>query len=197
MGTERRKYELKIRAERQERTRQRIVETIMKLHEEVGPAQTTVAEIARRARVERRTVYNHFPDEMAMFIACSSRWRDLNPRPDVSSALALEDPRERVRAVLEAHYGWFRDTQPMTEKLQRDRSLVPAVDALLRQGVDAPLAALAETLAAGFRARGQRAERLRAVLAVALEFWTWRRLAREGLADAAAAALMADVVAAA
>ena len=194
MGTERRRYELKVRAERQERTRQRIVDTVMELHEEVGPAQTTVAEIARRARVERRTVYNHFPDDTGMFIACSSRWSDLNPRPDLSTALALDDPRERVRGVLEASYGWYRATQPMTEKIQRDRSLVPALDAVVQQAVDAPLADLVAALASGFRARGRRAERLRAMLAVALEFWTWRRLAREGLDDAAAADLMADAV---
>jgi hypothetical protein len=129
-----------------------------------------------------------------MFIACGSRWRDLNPRPDLSAPLALEDPAERVRAALEALYGWYRETQPMTEKIQRDRSAVPALDAVLQHAVDAPMADLVGALAAGFRARGRRAERLRAVLAVAVEFWTWRRLAREGLDDASAADLMADAV---
>ncbi|MBA2357350.1 MAG: TetR family transcriptional regulator, partial [Actinobacteria bacterium] len=30
------------------------------LHEEVGPARTTIAEIARRAGVQRLTVYKNF-----------------------------------------------------------------------------------------------------------------------------------------
>jgi hypothetical protein len=48
----------------------------------------------------------------------------------------------------------------------------------------------------GFRARGRRAERQRVVIRLALDFWTWRRLDREGLDDAAAAELMADLGAA-
>ena len=42
-----RKYELKARAERQAETRRRIVEAAMKLHSEIGPAQTSVAAVAR------------------------------------------------------------------------------------------------------------------------------------------------------
>ena len=60
MSTETRKYSLKARAERQAETRRRIVEATAELHTEVGPAQTTVAEIARRAGVQRLTVYNNF-----------------------------------------------------------------------------------------------------------------------------------------
>jgi hypothetical protein len=36
-----------------------------------------------------------------------------------------------------------------------------------------------------------------ALVAVALDFWTWRRLAREGLSDRAAARVMANAVRAA
>src|SRR6185312_17413139 len=58
MSNEKRRYELKARAESQRQTRERIVQATMELHEEVGPAQTTIAEIARRAHVQRLTVYN-------------------------------------------------------------------------------------------------------------------------------------------
>jgi hypothetical protein len=74
---------------------------------------------------------------------------------------------------------------------------VPALDALVERTMDAQQAGLVETLADGFGARGIRASRLRAVQAVALDFWTWQRLKRQGLDDAAAAELMADLVAAA
>ena len=69
MSTEipKRKYELKARAESQARTRERIVQATMELHKEVGPAKTTVAEIARRAGVQRLTVYNHFPEDVELF----------------------------------------------------------------------------------------------------------------------------------
>ncbi|MCY7302061.1 MAG: TetR/AcrR family transcriptional regulator, partial [Thermoleophilia bacterium] len=41
----------------------------------VGPAATQISEIARRAGVQRVTVYNHFPDEASLFAACSAHWR--------------------------------------------------------------------------------------------------------------------------
>ena len=109
--------------------------------------------------------------------------------------MALEDPRERVREALEALYGWYRSTEPMTENIQRDRLADPALDAVAAESVDAGQAQLAEALAAGFEGRGRRADARRALTRVALDFWTWRRLDREGLDDAAAARLMANSVA--
>ena len=58
-----RSYQLKRRAERQDETRQRIIEATIELHQTVGPAATTVTDIAQRAGVGRVTVYRHFPDE--------------------------------------------------------------------------------------------------------------------------------------
>jgi AcrR family transcriptional regulator len=196
MSTQKRRYELKARAESQRETRERIVQATMELHKEVGPARTTVAEIARRAGVQRLTVYNHFPEDVELFGACQAHWMDLHPLPDLSAALALPDPTERVRAVLRGFYAWYRDTAPMAEKIQRDRGAVPALDSLMKQTADVRLAELTAALADGFRTRGRRAERQRAVIRLALDFWTWRRLDREGLDDAAAAELMADLVAA-
>jgi AcrR family transcriptional regulator len=196
VSTQKRKYELKARAESQRETRERIVQATMELHKEVGPARTTVAEIARRAGVQRLTVYNHFPEDVALFGACQAHWMDLHPLPDLSAALALPAPTKRVRAVLRAFYAWYRDTAPMAEKIQRDRGAVPALDTLMKQTADVRLAELTGALTDGFRTRGRRVERQRAVIRLALDFWTWRRLGREGLDDAAAADLMADLVAA-
>ena len=58
-----RPYKLKRRAERQDETRQRIIEATIELHQTIGPAATTITEIAERAGVGRVTVYRHFPDE--------------------------------------------------------------------------------------------------------------------------------------
>jgi len=83
----------------------------------------------------------------------------------------------------------------MTAKVQRDRSALPALDALMARTADAQLEELAAALAAPLGARGKRVQDLHAVLALALDFWTWSRLTREGLDDAAAADLMAELVA--
>jgi AcrR family transcriptional regulator len=167
-----RKYELKARAERQAQTRRRITEATVALHEEVGPARTTVAEVARRAGVTRVTVYSNFPEERELLAACQGHWMERHPLPPL-------DPSQGLEAVLRLLYGWYRETARMAENVRRDRLSVPALDELLRETADARMAALTGALGGG------------ALVALALDFWTWRRLAAEGLPDAEAAALMA------
>jgi AcrR family transcriptional regulator len=194
VSSEKRTYELKARAERQLQTRRRIVDATVELHEEVGPARTTVAEIARRAGVTRLTVYNHFPADSELFAACQGEFLTRHPLPDLGPALALADPHARVRAALEALYASYREREPMTSKVLRDRSAVPALDELLARTADVGLAQLIGALVAPF---GDGGVRVHAVVALALDFWTWQRLKREGLGDAEAAELMADLVGAA
>jgi AcrR family transcriptional regulator len=195
MSSKKRKYELKARAERQQDTRRRIVEATIELHQELGPARTTVVEVARRAGVNRLTVYNHFPDEAELFAACQGQFLAQHPPPDFAEALALDEPAARVRAALCDLYGSYRVREPMTAKILRDRAALPALDALMERTMDAQLAELVNALARPFKARGKAAQRLRAVLAVAVDFGTWQRLDRAGLDDAAAADLMADLAA--
>src|SRR4051795_4870460 len=104
MSNEKRKYELKERAAKQEDTRRRIAAATAGLHEEVGPARTTIAEVARRAGVQRPTVYNNFPTERELLGACQAHFLEQNPPPDPSAALAASDPAERLRRVLEEFY---------------------------------------------------------------------------------------------
>ena len=195
MSTKIRKYELKARAESQRETRDRIARTTAELHEEKGVANTTVAEIARRAGVTRLTVYNHFADLSELLPACAAHYEQLHPTPDFGSVLAHGDSEERVRGVLGLVYRWYRETEPMYGKLFSDRASVPELDRFLEQNVDRMLDGLGADLAAPFAVRGRQADRLRALIRLALDFWTWRRLAGEGLDDAAAADLMAAAVA--
>ena len=167
-----RKYELKARAAKQEETRRRITAATVALHEEVGPARTTVAEVARRAGVTRLTVYNNFPQERELFAACQGHWFERHPPPAL-------DPVEGLEAALRSLYGWYRETARMAENVRRDRAHVPELDALMRETGDARMAELGRALGGG------------PLVALALDFWTWRRLAAEGLSDAEAASLMA------
>lgn len=194
MSSQKRSYQLKARAEHQQQTRQRIVAAAVQLHEEVGPVRTTVAEIARRAGVRRLTVYNHFPDEHDLFTACQGHFLAEHPPPDPTAALVIPDPAGRLRAVLRGFYAWYRARAPMLANVQRDRLVLPALDTLLQHTADAQLAALTDTLAAGFATRGQHARRVRAAVALALDFWTWRCLTHQGLDDELAADLMVDAV---
>ena len=194
MSTQKRKYELKARAQRQAETRRRIGAATAELHEEVGPARTTIAEIARRANVQRLTVYKNFPDEYELFAACQRHFLAENPPPDPAPAFGVEDPGERLQVVLRELYRWYRRTERMSTNVRRDRELMPALDSLMADTTDAQTAKLAEALAAGFAGAGRRRRPVRAAVALSLDFWTWRRLAREGLSDESAARLMADAV---
>jgi AcrR family transcriptional regulator len=194
MSTQTRKYELKARAEAQRETRDRIARVAAELHQEKGVAQTTVSEIARRAGVTRVTVYNHFPELGDLLPACAAHYTSIHPDPDFGAALTRTEPGERVRDALVELYAWYRENEPMYGKLFTDRASVPELDQLLEGSVDRTNAELAGDLTAAFRARGRRAERLRALIRVALDFWTWRRLSSEGLDDKAAADTMAAAV---
>jgi AcrR family transcriptional regulator len=195
VSTQTRKYELKARAESQRETRDRIARVTAELHEEKGVASTTVAEIARRAGVTRLTVYNHFPDLSELLPACAAHYARLHPAPDLGSALSQADPGERVRGALARLYGWYRETEPMYGKLFSDRASVPELDQFMEQHIDRMQAELADDLAAAFGLRGRRADRTGSLIRLALDFWTWRRLSRDGLDDKAAADVMAAAIA--
>ncbi|GAC1469303.1 MAG: hypothetical protein PVSMB7_18400 [Chloroflexota bacterium] len=197
MSSEKRKYTLSARAEKQAETRRRIVEATSALHEELGPARTTVADIARRAGVNRLTVYNNFPHEQQLFAACGDYWLAHNPPPDPSAAFQMDSPVECLRAVLVAFYGWYRKTARANEHMQRDRLVIPTFDALMKIRMDQPFATLVDSLAVGFPAAADPALSVRAAIALALDFWVWRRLAAEGLTDDESAALMVGAVKAA
>ena len=189
MSTQKRRYRLKARAESQQATRDRIAAAAATLHEEVGVGRTTVADIARRAGVQRLTVYNHFPDLDTLLPACSAHWLAEHPQPDLGPAFALQDPAERLRAALTLLYGWYRENAPMQRRVFGERATVPELEAWMARSADVALSGLADGLAAGFE-RPQ----ARALVALALDFWTWQRLDREGLDDDDAAILMRDVV---
>jgi AcrR family transcriptional regulator len=174
-----RKYELKKRAEQLAETRRRIIETTVELHRTVGPAATRISEVARRAGVQRVTVYNHFPDDASLFAACSAHWRDLHPAPDPTAWGG------DLRTALRDLYAWYRETEPMTANVLRDAQSLPALQAIVDGGLGAYLGTVREVLAKPFGARGRRRERIHASLRAALDFHFWRALAPLGDAEAA------------
>jgi AcrR family transcriptional regulator len=189
-----RRYRKRRRAEQEADTRRRITEAAVKLHGTVGPAETTVAGIAREAGVQRATVYRHFPDEDAIFAACTSHWNALHPPPDIGRWAQIEDPAGRLRTALREVYAFYAETEQMIESTTRDVDRVPAVQKE-QAAILAYLEAARSVLLEDRRERGRVKERVAAAIGHALGFTTWRSLVREqGLDDEEAVALMASLV---
>jgi AcrR family transcriptional regulator len=190
----RRRYRKRRRAEQEAETRRRITEAAVKLHGTIGPAKTTVSGIAREAGVQRATVYRHFPDEGAIYAACTSHYESLHPPPDLERLAGLPDPEERLRVALTEVYGFYAETRQMLESTGRDIDRVPAV----RRAAAAMGAYLEEARSALLRGRSERGRargRVSAAIGHALAFPTWRSLVREqGLGDAEAVDLMSFLV---
>jgi hypothetical protein len=131
-----------------------------------------------------------------LIAACQAHYYALQPPPNLGEALAIGEPGERLRSVLALLSGWYRRTEAGFTPVLRDRGAVPALDAVLTRVVDVPQMELASALAAGFGLGGPGGERLRAVIRLAVDFWTWRRLTEAGLGDDDAAGAMSEAAAA-
>ena len=179
------------RAEQVDQTRQRIVQAAVHLHGTVGPAATTIAAIAEQAGVTRLTVYRHFPDEEALYLACSSHWMAQQVPPDPDAWAQIADPADRLCAGLADLYRYYRQGAAMLTRTYRDKAALPeslqrAVESIDRHYRDVLLEPFAGT-------RAQR-RRLRAVVGHAVSFWTWRSLClQHGLSDREAVEAMATL----
>jgi AcrR family transcriptional regulator len=185
------------RARSQERTRLRIVESAVQLHGTVGPSRTSISAVAALAGVRRSTVYRHFPDEAALFDACTAHWSAANPPPDADAWSRIAEPDARLGVALGELYEFYRRTERMLENLFRDEAATPLVEERFAAFHDY-LTAARQTLMAGRRLRGGARRRTRAAIGHSIAFSTWKSLTREqGLSDAEAAALARALVAAA
>lgn len=186
-----RKYTLKQRAKQQEETRDRIVEATMALHQELGPRNATVSAIAERAGVQRLTVYRHFPDDTALFQACTSCWLERHPPPDPHSWSNTVPALARCRTALHMLYRYYQGTQEMWRVSYRDLDDVPAL-AEPMAGFEAYLKGVQDDLAGAWKPTSGQRKRLNAAIALALRFSAWDSLQQQGMGEKAAANLMAD-----
>jgi AcrR family transcriptional regulator len=185
-----RKYELKKRAERQQETRQRIVEAAVRLHRTKGPARTTVSDVARAAGVQRHTFYRHFPEERDLLLACSGHFAEQDPSPDPAAWSAIAEPGERLRVGLTALYSWYERVEDMFTSVLRDAEVHPLTREVFELRSAESMSRIRRSLADGL----PKGRQVQAALDLALDFHAWRRLRHSGLDALDAADLMADAV---
>lgn len=181
MSEAKRTYRMRDRAKSQEETRKKIVEAAMHLHEEVGPRATTISAIAERAGVQRLTVYRHFPDETAVFQACTSHWLSLNPPPDPGDWAGIADARSRFKSAIGAFYGYYSKTERMWTAAYRDVDEVPALQQPMAE-IAAFLKSVGDDLIAALDPKGSNPA-LAATVRHGLQFATWADLESQGLSE--------------
>jgi AcrR family transcriptional regulator len=189
-----RKYEQRRRAEKQEETRQRIVEAAVELHGTIGPAATSLSAVAERAGVQRNTLYRHFPDERALIFACSGHFGRQHPFPGVEGWSDIPHPVDRARQGLGTLYAYYEEVEPMMALVLRDADVNPNVAEVSRRWTGEPLDGIRTALLAAWPRTARRRE-LAAAVDLAIGFHTWRSLVRNsGLTARAAASLMASTL---
>lgn len=186
-----RPYRMGKRLDDVDETRRRIVEAAVELHGSVGPKETTISAIAERAGVQRSTVYRHFPDDEALFGACTGHWMARHPWPDPEAWRTIGDPAERLAHGLGQLYAFYAEGRDMIANSLRDVEVMPA---FVGAAMAARLAAMRRALAAGWKLRGRRRVLLDAAVAHAVDFRSWESLTGAGLTPADAARLMARMV---
>ena len=188
------KYQLKRRAERQQRTRARIVEAAVGLHNTVGPLRTTDAAISERAGVTRMTFYRHFPDEVSLFRACTLHALAKWPPPDPRAWRRIANPEERLRLGLSELYSYYRVAGPGLAMLARDAPLMRP-DLFTSPSRFEVLRSAGEVLIEGSGARGRRRKLLAAAINHAAAVPTWQSLVQQqGLAEEEAVELLVAMV---
>jgi AcrR family transcriptional regulator len=186
-------------------TRERIARAAYELHASIGPARTTISAIAARAGVQRHTVYQHFPDDMTLFEACTSYGLSLDPPPEPDALDHLTDPQLRTQTALQLQYAYYRRNEALLANLDRDMPLMQERLQLAEfdwsalpeviQAFFAQPARLQVGLVDSWDVADDRRPQLLAVLGLVVAFGTWRTLTlNQGLDDDQAVALMVEFV---
>ena len=170
-STKSRPYRMRRRAEQVDATRLRITEAAVRLHTTVGPARTSIAAVAEEAGVTRLTVYRHFADLDALFLACRAHWMAQDPPPDAGAWRAIPDLETRALRAFGELYGWYSERGEELFPIVRDAASLPLSTLQARGAENDELAA---ALVAGFAGPDEHGRSLRAVAGHLVDFMTWR-----------------------
>jgi len=151
----RRKYDMRKRAAAVERTRRRILEATMAVHDEQGIAAGRWPDIAERAGISLATLYRHFPTQEELVTACGELTMELvdPPAPErAAEAFAGIEGREaRIERLVHETFGFYERAGRIVDNVRRDRLALPVLadaherleaglDALVREALE-PLGA--------------------------------------------------------
>lgn len=175
-----RAYKSQKRAEAVKETRRGITEAVVQLHREKGVVATTYDDIERRADVAPATVYRHFPTVDDLIPACGARIEEITSPPGPGILDGKRTRAERLRALVEALFGYWQRVEPWLTVGRCEAPQVPSLAAYLRAQEESVQALVAYALG-----EGSDDYPVRLVQAMT-DFEVWRALGRQGLEREAA-----------
>jgi AcrR family transcriptional regulator/DNA-binding transcriptional ArsR family regulator len=164
--------------------RQRIVESALALHAELGIQATTWPQIASRADVPVETVEAYFPKLDDLIMGCGQHFlQSLKvPPPERAAEIFGGAPSqpERVQRLVDTLFGAYEREGPGLEGARRERIQLPLLDEALEQ-LDLSLDALVAEALKPRRADTSSIASVRALTDVTM----WRTLRNQGVSPAA------------
>jgi TetR/AcrR family transcriptional regulator, regulator of autoinduction and epiphytic fitness len=161
------------RAARALRTRNRVVDALLDLVD-AGDPRPSAADVARRAGVSLRSVYQHFDDLETLFRVAGERHRQrfahLEPLPELPAELA-----PRVAAYVAHRATWMEAVSPMARAAALQAPFSPGI-ASRQAAARARHREMLETAFATELGRAGDRERLLHGLEVAASWSTWEHL---------------------
>lgn len=116
-----RRYELGKRAEAIEETRRRIVDATFELHGKKGVTATSMQDIANRADVALRTVYNHYPTIDDLVAGCGEKVMSVLAPPTREIFRGIETVEARVQRLVEELFAMYARGPEMIEVAMCER----------------------------------------------------------------------------
>ena len=177
------------RRDKVEETRRRIAKATYELHSTIGPAFTTISLVSERSGLPRQTVYRNFRTNLELYRGCIAFGLETHPLPDPERWRSIADPGERLGVGLTELYQWFEATEPVMTNSVRDFGAVKeSAEAL--QPVGEIFYRMYETLRQGWVG-----QEVAALLSLAVDFATWKKLRREhGMASKAIAEMWLEIM---
>ena len=184
-----REYKMVKRRDQVEETRRRISKATYELHSTIGPAFTTISLVSERSGLPRQTVYRNFRTNLDLYRGCIAFGLETHPLPDSERWRSIADPGERLHVGLTELYKWFETTEPVMTNSVRDFGAVKeSAEAL--QPVGEVFGRMFHTLHEGWEGR-----EVAALLSLAMDFATWKKLHREhGMASKAIAEMWLAII---
>lgn len=184
-----REYKMVKRLDKVEETRRRIAKATYELHSTIGPAFTTISLVSERSGLPRQTVYRNFRTNLELFRGCIAFGLETHPLPDPNRWQSIADPSERLQVGLTQLYQWFEATEPVMTNSVRDFGAVKE-SAEAMQPVGEIFYSMYETLRQGWDGA-----EVAALLSLAVDFATWKKLHRDqGMKSAAIVDMWQDVI---